>query len=386
MSERRCTPARGGARPADAAPTARRRARVARIARVARTAAGLALLLAPAAALRADALQAEAPPTPSPPLFASHQPLDVTLSADFARLRQDRQESPDRPATVVVTGPDGAAVRIRAELRTRGAFRLDPSHCSFPPLRLDVDGGDARSSVFDGQDNLKIVASCRPGRHAYDQLVLLEYLAYRAYAALTDVSFRVRLARITFHDEIAAEEPSTRVGFFIEEDEALGERIGATAFELPEGKNLPASAFEPSSAAMTAVFQYVIGNSDWSEVAAHNVQVFDRAGAAIAVPYDFDFSGLVDAPYASPAADLGLRSVRDRLYRGWCWNDLVVAGVLQRFRGAEEEIVALFAEAEGLDGAVRGRAVAYLREGFSDLRTDDWARRRFLRDCRMLPS
>jgi len=345
------------------------------------SAAVAALLLV---AVPVDAPQA--PPPPTPPLFSSHEPLDVTLSADFDRLEADRLTSPDRPSTLLVSGPDGTSIRIGAELRTRGAFRLDPTNCSFPPLRVDVDGGDARGTVFEGQDNLKIVSSCRPGREAYDRLVLLEYLAYRAYGVLTDVSFRVRLARITFHDESGQQAPATRVGFFIEDDEALGQRIEARPFELAEGKNLPVSAFEPSSAMTMAVFQYVIGNPDWSDVAAHNVEIFDRGGVAIAVPYDFDFSGLVDAPYATPGPDLGLRSVRERLYRGWCWNDLVAAGVLQRLREGRGRVLALVEDFEGLDGTVRRRAAAYLREGFSDLETDERARRRFLRDCRGMPS
>jgi hypothetical protein len=336
--------------------------------------AGLVSLV-PAADARAQA-------APTPPLWTSDEPLAVRLTADFEALDGDRSESPDRPAIVSVVGPDGTPVAIGAEVHTRGAFRLDRSNCFFPPLRIDVDGSDARGTPFEGLDDLKLVSSCRPGRRQYDELVPLEYLAYRAYAALTDSGFRVRLLDVTFVDVSAARAPETRLAFVVEDDDALAERHGATVFELEGDQNLPARAFEPVSATLAAVFEYMIGNTDWSEVAGHNVTLLERGGTALAVPYDFDFSGLVDAPYATPDPVLGLRTVRDRRYRGHCVDPAVMAGVLARFRAAREGIVGLFAASNLLDGPTRERAASYLQEFFDDIETDERAERRFLRDCR----
>ncbi len=318
----------------------------------------------------------------APSLFDTHEVLPLTLAADFGQLVRDRRASPDRPATLTLTGPTGGERRIPAELRTRGEFRLDPSNCAFPPLRLDVDADEARGSVFEGQQELKIVSSCRPGRASYDRLVALEYLAYRAYGVITDRSFRVRPIRMTLVDTGGARAEETRYAFLIEDDEALAARLGATVFDLEEGRNLPASAFDPTSTVMTAIFEYMIGNPDWSEVAGHNVEILDRGGTALAVPYDFDFSGLVDAPYATAPPEYGLDSVRERLYRGWCGSEMTTALVLGRFRETREQVLALFARSEELDEEARRRATRYL-EGFYDaIDTDERARRRFLRDCR----
>jgi hypothetical protein len=318
----------------------------------------------------------------APPLWTSHEPLAVTLTADFAALDGVRSESPDRPAIVSVVGPGGTPVAIGADVRTRGAFRLDPSNCFFPPLRIDVDAGDARGTVLEGLDDLKLVSSCRPGRSPYDDVVPLEYLAYRVYAALTDLSFSVRPLQLTFVDVNGARARETRLGFVIEDDDALAERHGASVFELEGNQNLPARAFEPVAATTAAVFEYMIGNTDWSEVAGHNVTILERGGTALVVPYDFDFSGLVDAPYATPDPVLGLRTVRDRRYRGHCVDPAVTAGVLARFRAAQEGIVALFVASNLLDDGTRQRAVRYLQEFFDDIGTDERAERRFLRDCR----
>ncbi len=315
-----------------------------------------------------------------PPLFASHDPLRVTLRADFTQLRRDRRASPDRPATVEV---EGSEVEIPAQVRTRGEFRLDPSNCSFPPLRIDFDGSDADGTVFEGQDDLKLVSSCRPGRSRYDELVRLEYLAYRAYQEVTDRAFRVRALEVTLVDTAGELEEATRFAFAIEDGDALADRLGGRVFELEEGRRLPPTAFEPTSAASAAVFNYMIGNVDWSAVAGHNVEIVDVGATGIAVPYDFDFSGLVDAPYAVPPPELGLRSVRDRMYRGWCANPLVTRSVLAWFRDAETGVLALARDMPGLSERTRSRAVRYLEEFFDDIATDDRAERQIFRHCRV---
>ncbi|MEQ9399681.1 MAG: hypothetical protein RJQ04_11015 [Longimicrobiales bacterium] len=317
-----------------------------------------------------------------PPLFGSTEPLEVTLSADFSLLKQDRRgETPERPATVTLTAPDGTPVVIEAQVRTRGRTRRSESVCSMPPLRLNLKTKQTEGTVFEGQDKLKLVGSCRPGLDTYEQLVLAEYVAYQAFRTVTEVSFRVRLARITYVDDSGQDAPSTRFAFFIEDDDALAERVGATVFELPEGSNLPAAALEPVSATAAAVFQYMIGNTDWSDIAGHNVELLQRGGSAIPVPYDFDYSGLVDAPYAVPHADLRLPDVRTRMYRGFCQDEALSRVVVARFLAARPEILGQVA-VEGLDESVRRRITAYLEDFFQQIETPERARNRFLRDCR----
>ncbi|MDX1646543.1 MAG: hypothetical protein R3304_05330 [Longimicrobiales bacterium] len=304
----------------------------------------------------------------------------MTIRADFSSLRDDRSESPDRPAVLVVVDPTGAPVEVSAEIRTRGNFRLDT--CSFPPLRLDVDSEAAVGTVLEGQDDLKLVSSCRPERASWADLVVKEYLAYRSIQLVTDASFRVRLLEATFRDTGSDEQARTRIAFVIEEDEALAERLGAVVFDLEEGKNLPVSAFDPVHRMINAVAQYMLGNPDWSDVAGHNVEILDRNGAAVAVPYDFDFSGIVDAPYATPPPEYRLDSVRERYYRGWCENPLTTRSVLRRFREVGDEIVEMWRREPLLSEESRWTAARYLEEFFEAIETDERAERAFLRDCR----
>lgn len=316
-------------------------------------------------------------------LFDSHQLLAVTLAADFTALRGDRSDSPDRPGTLTVADHGGRAREIPVEVRTRGAFRLDPSNCAFPPLRVEIDGDAASGTVFEGQDDLKLVSSCQPERPSYEELVVKEYLAYRSLNLVTDASFRVRLLEATFEDT-GGSGRATRVAFFIEEDEALARRLGATVFELEEGRNLPARAFEPVSRMTNAVAQYMLANPDWSDEAGHNVEILDRDGVALAIPYDFDFSGVVDAPYAIAPPEYQLESVRERYYRGWCENPLTTSQVLNRFREARDPVLDLWQREERLSPDARRRSVAFMEEFFDAIITGERAQRRFLRDCRAL--
>ena len=317
------------------------------------------------------------------PLFSSDAPLEVTLTADFTLLEGDRDDdAPERPA--VVTLEDGTV--LEAQLRTRGNFRRERANCFMPPLRINLRTGQLGGTVFEGEDKLKIVGNCRPGRDSYHRLVLREYLAYRALQAITDEAFRVRLARITYVDESGRLDARTEYSFFIEDEETLARRLGAEVFELEEGRNLAPQAFAVVSVVRLAIFQYMIGNTDWSEAAGHNVALLQRGAGAMAVPYDFDFSGLVDAPYATPNPEVGLESVRERRYLGWCRPPGVAEAVLADFRRARDEIVGVIEGFDRLDEGERAAMLDYLTPFFEEIETAERARGAFLRLCRTLPA
>lgn len=327
-----------------------------------------ALLLLAAALAAATPVDAQSPPaSPDPaaaaaaPLFASHDVLDVTLVADFELLDDDRAEdNPERPATLHVAGPDGAPVELAVEVRTRGNFRLRPSTCDFPNLRLDFPASSsAQPTVFTGQGALKLVGHCR-GSGEYDQNVLEEYLVYRLYNLLTEESFRVRLARVTYRDVRAGEEPLTRHAFLIENVDRLAARLGGLHIEV---QGVQPHDLDGLSSARVELFQYMIGNTDFSVVNFHNVELIRLPdGTYHPVPYDFDFSGLVDAPYATPSAVLGTRSVRERVYRGFCRPGVDASALFEAFRAIRESATRLFREQPELEPKRAESAIRYLDE------------------------
>lgn len=248
-----------------------------------------------------------------PSLFQSHEVMEITLRADFRSLRGDRgDERPSRPGQLSLL-QTAASGDLSVELRTRGNTRRQRSVCRFPPLRVEFDAASSAGTPFEGQRRLKLVTHCR-NSDPYERNVVEEYLIYRMYNLVTDQSFRVRPARLTYLDSSGRSDPQTRFGFFIESDDGMATRVGGVAVE-DDDESRPRTV-DAEALAVLAVFQFLIGNTDWSVAALHNiVAVVPPTGTPVPVPYDFDYAGFVDTPYAVPAENLGTSSVRTRVFR-----------------------------------------------------------------------
>lgn len=292
------------------------------------------------------------------PLFAGHDPLVLTVRADFKAVNKDRTESSARLyAGTVSVGADPA---IPLELSSRGHFRLRQGSCNWVPLRVHFKKEDAAGTVFDGQSSLKLVTHCRDNDD-YEQHVLREYLPYRIYGLVSPIAFRARLAKISYVDAASGKLITTRYGMFIEDDSDVARRAEARSIEIPR---LLFKDLEQESLSTMALFEYMIGNTDVSIVKLHNVKLMvNEKRTIVPVPYDFDFSGLVNTIYANPDPKLGIASVTDRLYRGPCRADAELEPIIGRFIAAKADVLALYESLPDLNAGYRKRARSYL-EGF----------------------
>jgi hypothetical protein len=316
-------------------------------------------------------------------LFASHDLLEFTLQADFDQLNKDRgQESEERPGTLILAGPLGAGgdpVSLEMSVKTRGDFRLQKRNCPFPPLRLNLPEASPAGTIFDGQDKLKLVTHCRD-RDDFEQNILEEYLAYRIFNLFTDRSFQVRLARITYTDVNGKVDPVTRLAFLIEDEDDLAGRLNGMMLEVPA---VHSEDYEPMAAGLLYVFQYLIGNVDWSVTHFHNVKLLRVGMDHFPVPYDFDWSGLVDAPYAEPHPTYAekIRTVRDRLYCGSCSARINYATLFRQFNEKREDIRELIEAQTFLTERNREDAQEYI-DGFYEVINDPGrAERQIVRAC-----
>jgi hypothetical protein len=324
----------------------------------------------------ADTVRARKIEAEQRPLFASDEPLMLTLSADFKAVNADRTESSGKrfPATLSI-GPEGGPT-IPVKLGTRGHFRLRHANCTQVPLRVEFPKKESAGTVFDGQSALKLVTHCRDN---YEQHVLREYLVYRIHALVAKLAFRVRLAKITYVDTNSGKPAATRYGMFLEDDRDVARRAEARAIELPRSgfKDLDAEALNTM-----AVFEYMIGNTDVSIFKLHNVKLMVTPSRTIyPVPYDFDFSGLVDAPYANPEPKLGISSVRDRLYRGPCRTEPEFEAVLDKFRRTKNDVMALYDSLPDLTPGYRKQARAYLEDFYAIIGRPDRAKKALVDGC-----
>jgi hypothetical protein len=300
------------------------------------------------------------------PLFQDADPLAFTIHADFGQLNQDRDRARRRsfPGVLTVTAADGQTRSIPVTLRTRGKSRLNPRTCTFVPLRVEFPKEEMESTPFDGQEALKLVTHCRnDGLH--EQYLLREYLAYRVLNVLTPRSFRARLARATYVDSVKDKTVATRPALWLESEKDVARRLEGRVTEMP-GRHF--HQLDAESLTLMMMFEYMIGNTDFSIYALHNVRlVRDATGVLYPVPYDFNNSGLVDAHYAIPSPRLPIKSVVERLYRGPCRSPQELEAVLARFRAAGAKVMDLFDEVPDLDKTHRRKAKSYLEDFYSTI-------------------
>ena len=317
------------------------------------------------------------------PLFATDAPIQIRIQGPVNSIgrKAARDVTPQAATLTLATPSETHSIQLSA----RGLSRRTGGICDFPPLRVQFAQPPAATSLFAGQKRLKLVTHCK-NPAGFQQHLLTEYSAYLLYNQITPLSYKARLATVEYA-EPDGKVSTTRWGFFIEDTDDVGKRNGAKEARL--GDRILASQLDPATAARVALFQYMIGNLDWSmragpqgEGCCHNSRLFSAAGSPPKpTPYDFDYSGLVDAPYAMPPEGVKVRNVRQRIYRGYCIHNnqaLAAAADMRAKRGALESV---FGQVPGMDGRTRQKALAFLAGFFADIATDESVRTKVLKDC-----
>jgi hypothetical protein len=318
------------------------------------------------------------------PLFTGTEPVVFTLSADFKTLNKDRsQESTKRyPGELRVPGEGGKEIMIPVQLSARGHLRRMARTCDFVPLRIEFPNDGRAGTVFARQEALKLVVQCVKGGN-YEQYILKEYLAYRLHNLITPHrSFRARLARINYVDKATGQPAGTRVAMFLEDDADVAKRMEGRIVKLPrlEFKDVESDSLMPMM-----LHNYMIGNTDFSIYALHNVVLVQRPDKSIhPVAYDFDISGLVRPPYAAPMPELMITSVRERLYRGPCKRQEQVDPHIANFVAKKDLVMALPAAIPGLDKDSQKDVKDYLGDFYSSIRTTKDVKKLFV-DCKDKP-
>jgi hypothetical protein len=248
------------------------------------------------------------------------------------------------------------------QLSARGHARRNVVLCSVIPLRLEFAKKDVKGTVLDGQRELKLVTHCQNDRY-YEQYVLSEHLAYRLYALLTPKSFRTRLVRATYVDSARNKTPVPRYGMLVENEDDLARRLEGRIAALPRRAF---TAFDQEALTWMFLVQFMIGNTDYSIMALHNIKIVsNRHGTLSPIGYDFDYSGLVNTRYALADKRLGIYSVRDRLYRGPCRTALEFEPFLTTLHARGPELLALVDAIPDATPGTRQDARKYLNEFLS---------------------
>jgi hypothetical protein len=335
--------------------------------------------------------------TQVPLLFESDSVLELTMPVNFDSLCRP-SESPDcdyTPTEMIYQNAAGQEVSVPVSIRSRGGWRASQTNCQIPTLFVRFSEEDTTGTPFEGQSLLALNSHCGKGISSenvrsprlpdeFERYVINEYLGYRLFNLVTQVSLRPQLARIRYTNPDNPRLDFTHDAFFIEHFDSLARRHNAEL--LPEN-SFDAARLDPEAADQMALFQYMIGNTDWSIIEQDNViLLLFPDGRQVPVLFDLDMSGLVNAHYAVPASHLPINSVKQRYYMGFCHSETDWDALFTRFAILQNADMSLIAEVPGLGGGDRRMVGSYLDSFFKTLNSRDARESRIVNACQPLPA
>ena len=335
-----------------------------------------------------------APAAAAARLFSEDAPLTIVITGPFNELvRKAKTNKDPYPATLTVRDGGGPVETLKIQIRARGLFRRTSGSCAFPPIGLDFGKQAPKGSLFHGDGKLKLVTYCRTGSD-YEQRIIMEHLSYKLYNLMTPLSYRVRAAQVTYRNA-EGDAGVTRFGFLIEDTDDVAARNGMAELEAMTGQ-VRSSQLDPRATARAALFEFMIGNVDWAFLAAppgekccHNSYFLAAKGATpataagvVPVPYDWDWSGFINPPYATVPPTLPISRVTERLYRGYCVSNGAIPAAIDEYRARKAELLALVSNETRLEPAYRDRGRRFL-EGFFEVIDDpDRVQSQIIKRCR----
>lgn len=311
--------------------------------------------------------------------FNSEEPLKMSLAFDVKKLLRTKSNPEYMEALISVHINENETIRQMIKVKARGERRRE--YCQFPPLMLKIKNQPEELSKVFSEGKIKLVTHCAQSA-VFEDFLLKEYLAYKLYNLVTPFSFKTRLVDITYIDSENPDRTFTEKGFIIESVDQLAARNNALVIKNGEISQKHMDALEMTR---MAVFSYMIGNTDWSVYKQHNVKVLSvpekYASKGIPVAYDFDYSGFVNAHYATPTANIPINYVTDRYYMGTCDNSEMVNAVIQEFLNKQDAFMNAIDSCEYLPEAERKKAMAYIALFYKKNNTQVMLTRDFNRTC-----
>jgi hypothetical protein len=295
-------------------------------------------------------------------IFAEEEPASITLIYDIRYFLRNKHKDEYIKARMIYHLNNTIDIEHEIRLKARGKNRYE--NCPFPPIWINISKADFKNRQLEGIKKIKMVTHCARSQANFNY-IFKEYLLYKMYSLLTPYSFRVRLIKVKYIDTGRKNKEYDAWGFFIEPEDLLADRLDAYPLKKD---NIGLNQTDPGLTDIMAVFQYLIGNADYSITGRQNVKLLILKDIEnrnpIPVPYDFDYSGFVNANYAIPGDNLGITSVTQRYFLGPCRSEEAFKQIFSYFNEKSEEIYNLVESFEYLSEKEKNRAIEYLDEFF----------------------
>jgi hypothetical protein len=261
--------------------------------------------------------------------FSDQTPLSISLKASVKSLKRDTNDSTYLEGNLRFSPEEGTSDSIDLRVRARGNFRK--TQCYFAPLTLKFRKSDIEGTLFEGNKELKLVLPCQIGSSS-DDLVLKEFLAYKLYEIFSPYHYQSRLVYMDFTEvKGKRDRQHDLLGILLEDHGTLAKRMDGKRVK----RNMPPQMQDAEASIQNNMFQYAIGNTDFSIRRQHNQKLYYIQGKYLSIPYDFDMCGLVNAPYATVSntqtLDCEPFDVTERCYKGYARDTALVQQVRRQF-------------------------------------------------------
>ena len=319
-------------------------------------------------------------------MFSSDSPIAVTINAPWNSIVKDKKNQDAYPATIEWTDESGQGQSLAITVERRGLTRQVV--CEFPPIKLRFEKTSVAGTIFEGQKSLKMVTHCdKTDRNV--QYYIKEMLAYQMFNQITDLSFRVRRLEATYVDSEKGKSNGPVFAFLIEDDKHVAKRNGQKKLKIGSAK---VKQLDPTHTSNFMVFQYMIGNLDWSALSGpdkdsccHNGKLIGldpETDPVYAVPYDFDAFGIVDAHYAVVQERLRMRNIKQRLFRGFCAHNDHVPAAVELFVSKKADIMAVIENEPQLEKYPRKGTISYIEQFYKVVSKPDKFKKEVEKACR----
>jgi hypothetical protein len=312
-------------------------------------------------------------------LFESENMLyfNLTLPMD-SFLNNDFSESKKYPASLSYPGDNGVTKIARVNLSKRGHFRKSFNVCDFPPLRIHFNNALMQDSIFAGLKKIKLVTHCQNYDSAFNQYILMEYYIYRMYNLLTQRSFRVRLAKVTYSDQAKKYDPMMKWAFFIENPSDLAYRINGKLLSI---RYISPENTDPYYYALMSLFQFMIISQDWSVSLLHNLELVGIYPGLlpITIPYDFDMAGIMNIPYDSHLLDFRKGKEPKRVFLAEKVDKKAFDRAILKFKKGKSDIYALVNTSAYLQDSTKVLFIKHLNDFYFLLDDPLTLRKTFIR-------
>ena len=319
------------------------------------------------------------PPANLPSIFdflVEREVVEITLETELDSILSSKKFNQYLDGKFSFRDKNNVKKNIPVQIKQRGKYRR--RICSFPPLKLKFAEKHLRAIGLDVEsNNLKVISHCLDDTYKSKENLLREYLAYKLYEFHSEKHFRVHLVKIKYKTPNENRHRFERYAIFLEDENNMANRLGGKVFDT---FNCPLNRIKHPDLKVNAVYQFMIGNSDWDPIKVRNIKLVQKDSLELydIVPYDFDFSGLVNAPYAKPNPNFKLTSIRDRVMQCKFESEEELEKVVELFLNKKETVLEYCGNFKALPKSSRKDIKEYLNSFYAILENDELKKNAFM--------